>query len=433
MKSYNTRRIMNLSFYKKMWVNHTPYYRSFLFTYSHYFVSPITYLSSQAKITNNRRGKSKYLSTIVGKYIYNIFNFINKCSHLFQFFYDIKKYKKNYYKKIYRYNKLVFFKKIKHIIIFFKNKIKFRIRKKNSKLWKSFYNVPFFFWTPQKKKRIKSFIWRILNPVKQRKKIKFKYKRNKKNRFFFMNYNRISSYIFYLLNRKFYKKKQWFILKKKKRKKNLVKKKTTTNMWTHYFLSFLIYKKKKELHFLENSLSFFEYSSRLYINIINYTNFFLLHFNILYNHIHFIYFFINYCYFLSFKYYFNLYKFKMVNNKMYLNTFYYWLSNLYKKKNNIHFIKTNIINNLTHNIIFSYHFFYVRLNHWFEQFYMDRDLYCHFIVNKLISHKIIKNNIVYHVICNKYCFLFFIKYKTIHSDITRYYNLFQYFFLKKKY
>ena len=411
--------------YKNIWLHNTPYYRIYLYTYSSLFFSPITYTSSQSKIKNTKKGKSKYLSTLISRYIYYIFNFINRCSHLFSFFRLIKKLKKYYYRKIYRFKKLIFFKKIKHIVLFFKEKMRRKVKKKISKLWKVFYNVPYFFWTQQKKKRIRSFIWRIINPNNRKKGMRFKYKYKKKHKFFFMNYNKMSNYIFCLFNRRFYKKKQWFALKKKRRNKKLISKRTTTNVWINYFLFFLINKKKKELFISEQGTLVNTYSS-LHRYTINTSYFFLLHFNILLFNNYFINYFTTYCYFLYCRYIININRY----NIKYLYNFYIFLSYILKKKSNISFIKANIIN-YKKNIIFSYHSFYIRFNNWFDQFYMDRDLYCHFLFNKLINNKFINIIIYNNYIIKKKYFFFYLKINKKISKYSIFYNNFQLFLYNK--
>ena len=111
--------------YKNIWLRNTPYYRIYLYIYFSLFISFIIYTVSQSKIKNTKKGKSKYLSTLISRYIYYIFNFINKCSHLFSFFRLIKKFKKYYNRKIYKFEKLIFFEKIKHIVLFFEKKLKY--------------------------------------------------------------------------------------------------------------------------------------------------------------------------------------------------------------------------------------------------------------------------------------------------------------------
>jgi hypothetical protein len=120
------KKLNLIYYYKNTWLQNNPYYRIYLYTYSSLFISPITYTSSQSKIKNTKKGKSKYLSTLISRYIYYIFNFINRCSHLFSFFRLIKKFKKYYHRKIYKFKKLIFFKKIKYIVLFFEKKLRQR-------------------------------------------------------------------------------------------------------------------------------------------------------------------------------------------------------------------------------------------------------------------------------------------------------------------
>jgi hypothetical protein len=223
--SYQHKRISYYNVEDNQWINIVQYYRSLLRANAVHLPSPVSFVSGtlNAGYSNKNIFKSKYAAGIIGKFVYISLRYIKLCSYILKilnkvkYFSNFKKHK-IFYKKIYnKKNQLIFSRKIKHILLFFKEKYVKQIKKQKKLLWNEFFQVPEYFWSFRVIRKIKSIIWRLFNKKivtrKGIKKIIFL-----RRKFFYLNYDKITNFIFSNINKKKIPKKQWFLLKRKKKK-----------------------------------------------------------------------------------------------------------------------------------------------------------------------------------------------------------------------
>lgn len=448
---YNINKLKYTYLEDNLWIYNTQYYRSFLYSKTNKFPSPNTFIPIQNYANSSYKSvfKAKYAAGLIGKYIYYSLRYIKFCSHFIKFskrFIHMNKIKKQIkIKKIinYKTNEIIFNKIYKHLILFYREKYRKRIKKYRKLLWNQFYQVPEAFWTNRIKKRIKSFIWKILNLrtfVKNqnsgynRKFIYWKY------RFFFLNYDRIASIIYRWIKKKRLPKKEWNLLRKRKKKKKI-----PVYSWIDYLI-FSIKKKRKQFYYIQtinnnvlslntniNNKTFYfenELNSNkqleqiknninllyndialilpiLYSNFNNNTSISYKQISnlITFNGKNFIVFFTNYYLFQFFR---SINKKKrIIQENNYLKWFYKSLSIISKKKqmnSNSLYIQSGIITKFYEFSKLSFLNIFLKINGWLEKFYIDRDLYYYFVLNRLFSFKKkLKNiNILNLVINNKF-------------------------------
>lgn len=326
---------------------------------------------------NKNAFKSRYLARLIGRFIYSVLRFKRISLHILKLIKNIRKAKrlKKYISiKIYnRKNELIFLKKIKHFIFFFKWKCRRKIRKQRYFLWKRFYQIPHTFFNNSKKKRIKSFIWRFFN-----RKGKYGMKNiKKKNHIFFLNFNRISNLIYKILSKKRFSRKKWLILKKKYKKKNKITIKITNNAWLKAYIN------NTSLKINEKCTKYVIYNEIFSNSLNSIIDYFNPNFKVLFNELNnksFYSFFINYCYYQYFRLLYKNEKWKS-NKYNLVNSFYKFISNLCKNKIKLELIRTSLLKKVVKFSIISHNILFVRLNGWFNVFSVDRNINLYFIIN----------------------------------------------------
>jgi len=345
--------------------------------------------------------KSRYMANIIGSFIYSVILFQRVSAHLLKIIkriVKIRKFKKSIDIKTYnRKSELIFFKKIKHIVLFFKWKCKKRIRKKRYLLWKSFYQIPSSFWSISKKKRIKSFIWRLFNRSGKYSNINKK----KKYNLFFLSYNRISNIVYKILSRKRFSRKKWFMIKEKNKKTNKIFNKNVSRLWLRRYTDNIISNKLINTEMPIINMRYRITVSDLYSTFIN--NFKIV--SNIFNVINFPSFFLNYCYFHYFRLLNNKYKYDRSDLNI-SKLFYFFLSSICKNRNKMDLIRISILKKPIRFSIVSHNSFFIRLNGWFSNFYLDRDLNMYFIVNRFLFR--IYPNSTYNYIHFSFKYSFFI-------------------------
>jgi hypothetical protein len=437
------------------YINDKQYYGSFLQIRGNRLPSLAPHVAGKEYIDVNHKYifKSKLASSFIAQYIYIVFRYIRLGSHFLKFSKKLIRLNmiksQNNMKKIYdnRTKKLIFIKKYRHLILFFRNKYRNKMKKYRKLLWSRFYQVPESFWTNNVKKKVKSFIWKVLNVINvvKRKKIGRKVF-SWKYRLFTLNYDRIAKLVYSYIKKKRYPRKQWMLMKKKGKKKN----KFENYSWINY-LVYSLKTKRKKLHYKymkstdvtsNNELFIIDYtklktdkelfskqiklinnnigmqlmkfnsninnnllnvSSQLMINLSNKR---LLHFFAIY----FLFLFLN-----------ELYKSNLLlnNNKLnsnYLKWFYYILGLFYNNKNiNIEnkLIRSGIITEIYKFSNLSYVTTFLKLNSILEKLFIDRDLSYNFVINKLLDNNnlLYKNNNNLNLVITKFSgnILFFIR------------------------
>lgn len=364
------------------WINIVQYYRKLLRANAVNLPSFVPFSSFSASSNFNKiTFKSRYMAQLIGKFIYQVLRFQRILSHLLKIIKKISQYhqlKKSMIIKIYnKKNELLFSKTIKHILFFFKQKCRNKIKKQRYFLWKHFYQIPQSFWSTSKRKKIKSFIWRLFNYTGKYGKKNMK----RKSRLFFLSYNRISRIIYKILRRKRFPKKKWFLLKKRNKKKKKITTKVVNKLWTKIYINNAKKKGPIDAYFNDTQLKF---KTNDFYSMISYLNPNLKDILLNINTIHFASFFMNYCYFQYFR---SMNKKNKWNQSYinFLNFFYYYLSILYKNKKKLNYIKTSVLKKTMNFSKLSHNSFFIRLNTWFNNFSVDRDLHLYFIINKLFS------------------------------------------------
>ena len=171
------------------------------------FFTPLKSLGYNLSKSSKLNYKYRFVSSIIGKYIYTIKKQLKLYSMFLLFFKKLSKkkfYRKNslYYKKIhhFRTKKHIFNKYKRHMFLYCKRWFRKKYKKQRRLLWKMFHRVSYNFWGFLLKKRVKKYIFYILKNS------------NLKRKLFMKNYDQITKFIFFFVYRK--KKKINFFGKK---------------------------------------------------------------------------------------------------------------------------------------------------------------------------------------------------------------------------
>jgi hypothetical protein len=431
-----------------LWIYNTQYFRFFLQSQTIRFPSPYTFIPIQNYAGSSHKYvfKAKYAAGLIGKYVYYSLKYIKFCSHFMKFskrFVQMKQIKKQIkiIKRVdYKTKELIFSKVYKHILLFYRDKYRKRIKKYRKILWNQFYQVPSVFWTNRIKKKIKSFIWKILNLrtfVKNknndynRKVIRWKY------RFFFLNYDRISSLLYrWIIKKRLpYNWIDYLMYSIKKKRKNVYNNNITGSYSSNFNIKSIFHSKKpfsiennlvgnERIKYIKSNINLLyndiyvilytlcSYSKEIYLDyykqIIN---------SIISNNNKFFFFFTNYCLFLFFR---SINKKKrLIRDNYYLKWFYKSLSAVSKHKEinkNQLYINTGIITDIYKFSNISFTSIFLKINGWFEKYNIDRDLYYYFVLNRLFifKTKLISTNIINLVLNNTFNNNLFFTFTNIH-------------------
>lgn len=166
--------------------------------------------------------KYKYVSNILGKYVYVVVKQL-KLYSIFLFIVRKLMNKESYqYRSAseedvlhYRTKKLLYIKYRYNIYLWYKWWYRKKYKKHRSKLWREFYKVPNTFWGNIIKKRVKSFIFKVLNKLRNGE-------TSWKNKLYLKSYDEIvKSLYYYILYRKRKKIKKIRIVKLNAPSKNI--------------------------------------------------------------------------------------------------------------------------------------------------------------------------------------------------------------------
>ncbi len=401
--SYKHIRIKYQETNINIWTNHTQYYRTLLRAHSVCMPSVIEYSLIYNSNSNRIGFKSRQMANIIGKFIYYYIRFIKIYSYFYKFFKNIIKtryLKKTYYHRYYKSNKLLFKLNLKHFILLIRKKILIKLKKNRHRLWQLFYNIPNNFWSNSIKKRLKYLIWNIFflrNQPNYKTPKKYIGKNTKtKGSLYFLNYNKISSLVYYTINRKRIPKKEWL------EKKNNEKKKRRKRKFGIYFYSNIYADVYKNIN-----------STEVYKEI--FTN---LQFSSSFNNIYTIEvykIFLNmYCHLLQYI------KLSNINSINYLNLYYLYISNIYKRRISNNLITTHT-DNTKNTILKSNSHNTFNFNIWYNIFIKQHNIYTYFNINSIIIYKnrlCIYSNILLLILnTNNNSNIFFIRY-----NIDNFYN-----------
>jgi hypothetical protein len=391
--------------------------------------SPLAYIPANYYLSASHSHifKAKYGASIIGLFVYNLITYLKLGIFFMRFSKKIIQYsmvkKQTRLKRVidYKTKKVIFSKLYKHIILFFRMTYKRKMYKYRRVLWNQFYKIQDNFWTTHVKRKVKSFIWKVLNIVTFLRRSNLNNKQILwKHKLFHMNYYKITLIIYSIIKKKRYPKKLWLLLLKHKKRKKKSKKSNFRYTWMHYLRDSIVIDRKNKYYLFNNlntnniyftndyTVSNISTSKNVSVNTINrgisvglllnsqnnnYMNF--LHnelkvvLSLYSNSGSVIYmFFTNYILYQFFRgIHINLnIKVDVTNNFNYLKWFYKVVAKVYKGINaeNI-FIKTGIYTKIYKFFKLSHINNHLRLFSWFNTFYIDRDLNYFFVVNRLFG------------------------------------------------